>query len=401
LWHLCCRSRQALRRLHRQVLPFCLRRTKETVLSELPPKIIEDRICDLHPLQRRLYTAFAQSQARQGVTATIEAAESSEQPVVAGAKHVFAALQHLRKLCNHPLLAIGPTHHLRAEYETAAQAEPDGLHSLAFSPKLLALQQILLDCGIGAEVGGAALSLEDCPTTGSVAVHRALVFCQSREMLDLVANDLLSRCMPTVSYLRLDGRVPASQRFELVTQFNSDPSLDVMLLTTSVGGLGLNLTSADVVIFVDHDWNPMKDLQAMDRAHRIGQQRVVSVFRLITRDTLEEKIMGLQQFKLHIAHSVVNDQNAALDTMGTEQLLELFDVSPATAAAPPSEHATPSDANGSAIASTFASGGGVAASSRRKSPGLQAMLDEVGELWGDEQYLEEYDLQNFLRVQGM
>lgn len=75
-------------------------------------------------------------------------------------------------------------------------------------------------------------------------------------------------------------------------RFNSDPSIDVLLLTTQVGGLGLNLTGADTVIFVEHDWNPMKDLQAMDRAHRIGQRKVVNVYRLITRSTLEEKIMG-------------------------------------------------------------------------------------------------------------
>lgn len=75
-------------------------------------------------------------------------------------------------------------------------------------------------------------------------------------------------------------------------RFNNDPSIDVLLLTTQVGGLGLNLTGADTVIFVEHDWNPMKDLQAMDRAHRIGQRKVVNVYRLITRMTLEEKIMG-------------------------------------------------------------------------------------------------------------
>lgn len=77
-------------------------------------------------------------------------------------------------------------------------------------------------------------------------------------------------------------------------RFNNDPSIDVLLLTTQVGGLGLNLTGADTVIFVEHDWNPMKDLQAMDRAHRIGQRKVVNVYRLITRGTLEEKIMGYE-----------------------------------------------------------------------------------------------------------
>jgi TATA-binding protein-associated factor len=77
----------------------------------------------------------------------------------------------------------------------------------------------------------------------------------------------------------------------VVKRFNSDPSIDILLLTTSIGGLGLNLTGADTVIFFEHDWNPQKDLQAMDRAHRIGQTKVVNVYRLITKRTIEEKIM--------------------------------------------------------------------------------------------------------------
>ena len=77
------------------------------------------------------------------------------------------------------------------------------------------------------------------------------------------------------------------QRFECVETFNNDPSIQVMIMTTTVGGLGLNLTGADTVIFMEHDWNPMKDMQAIDRAHRIGQKRTVSVYRLILRDTLE------------------------------------------------------------------------------------------------------------------
>jgi len=92
--------------------------------------------------------------------------------------------------------------------------------------------------------------------------------------------------------MRLDGSTPANKRHALVQRFNGDPSIDVLLLTTHVGGLGLTLTGADTVIFVEHDWNPSRDLQAMDRAHRMGQKRVVNVYRLITKNTIEEKIMG-------------------------------------------------------------------------------------------------------------
>ena len=86
----------------------------------------------------------------------------------------------------------------------------------------------------------------------------------------------------------------------------------------------MTLTGADTVIFVEHDWNPMKDLQAMDRAHRLGQKKVVNVYRLITRDTLEANIMGLQQFKMNIANSVVTQQNKSMESMDTDRILDLF-----------------------------------------------------------------------------
>lgn len=145
-------------------------------------------------------------------------------------------------------------------------------------------RQILLDCGIGTPDAES--------TVGTVAQHRVLIFCQLKQMLDLVEKDLLQALMPTVTYMRMDGATDVSKRHAVVQTFNADPSIDCLLLTTHVGGLGLNLTGADTVIFVEHDWNPMKDLQAMDRAHRLGQKKVVNVYRLIMRGTLEEKIMG-------------------------------------------------------------------------------------------------------------
>lgn len=162
-------------------------------------------------------------------------------------------------------------------------------------------------------------------------------------MLDIIENDLFKPHMPSVTYMRLDGNTDANKRHAVVQTFNGDPSIDCLLLTTHVGGLGLTLTGADTVIFVEHDWNPMKDLQAMDRAHRIGQKKVVSVYRLITKGTLEEKIMGyvhswighllslhlsnvhsLQRFKLNIANSVVTQQNSGLASMDTDLVLDLF-----------------------------------------------------------------------------
>lgn len=152
-------------------------------------------------------------------------------------------------------------------------------------------RQILNDCGIGLPPSKTTLS----PTSDLDApapAHRVLIFCQLKSLLDLIISTLFLPHLPTLSYLRMDGSTPAPRRHAIAEAFNSDPSIDVLLLTTQVGGLGLNLTGADTVVFVEHDWNPMRDLQAMDRAHRLGQKRVVNVYRLITRGTLEEKIMG-------------------------------------------------------------------------------------------------------------
>src|SRR5882762_6070782 len=159
--------------------------------------------------------------------------------------------------------------------------------------------QLLVDCGIGGspssgtgDMGKSELADAEPSSTGAFSQHRVLIFCQMKQMLNIIETDLFKKHMPSVTYMRLDGNTDANKRHAVVQTFNADPSIDCLLLTTHVGGLGLTLTGADTVIFVEHDWNPMKDVQAMDRAHRIGQKKVVNVYRLITKGTLEEKIMG-------------------------------------------------------------------------------------------------------------
>ena len=149
--------------------------------------------------------------------------------------------------------------------------------------------------------------------------------------------------MDNVSYLRLDSSLSAIDRFNTVNLFNTDPSIDLLLLTTHIGGLGLNLTGADTVIFVEHDWNPSKDLQAMDRAHRIGQKKVVNVYRLITRNTIEEKIMkfvlivvffinyyllhcSLQRFKTNLADTVLASDGNSSSLLNLEKETNLIDL---------------------------------------------------------------------------
>ncbi|CAG0889106.1 unnamed protein product [Darwinula stevensoni] len=354
----------ALEALHRQVLPFLLRRIKQDVLEDLPPKITQDYYCELSPLQQKLYEDFSRSRAQQHLCDT--AASDLSQLDKTDRVHVFQALQYLKKVCNHPKLVLSPEHPEWGSVISMLRETNSDLDDINHSAKLQALRQLLLDCGIGCQDSGAG-------DVSVVSQHRVLIFFQLKAMLDIVEKTLLKKCMPEVSYMRLDGSTPAGQRHDVVHRFNSDPSIDVLLLTTQVGGLGLNLTGADTVIFVEHDWNPMKDLQAMDRAHRIGQKKVVNVYRLITRGTLEEKIMGLQKFKLATANTVITQDNASLQTMGTEQLLDLFTF------------------NGSKAETSNDKG------ESNSKGGLKVVLENLPDLWDESQYENEYSMESFMK----
>lgn len=255
---------------------------------------------------------------------------------------MFQALHYLRRLCAHPALVFSPAHpqYIAVLADMRRESSVANLHELSVAPKLMCLREILSESGIPlsktrqgdqatTEAGGDAPSdtepFVEAAVVESVTVrHRALVFAQTKSLLDLVEKDLFRPHMPGLRWLRLDGDIKPAARFAVVQKFNEDSTIDVLLLTTQVGGLGLNLTGADTVVFLEHDWNPMKDLQAMDRAHRIGQRRTVNVYRILTRDTLEERIMGLQAFKRHVAGAVITSDNAQLQTMQTEKLLDML-----------------------------------------------------------------------------
>lgn len=359
----------AIEALHKQVLPFLLRRLKEEVLDDLPPKIVQNYYCDLSELQKKLFEDFTK---KNGKTLAEKASSGDKE----SKQHIFQALQYMRKLCNSPALVMKEGHKQYEDTQRFLAKKGTSLTDPEHAPKLTALRDLLVDCGIGSEPApGEATSL--------VSPHRALIFCQMKEMLDMVQNQVLRRMLPKATFLRLDGSIESSKRQDIVNNFNSDPSIDVLLLTTSVGGLGLNLTGADTVIFVEHDWNPQKDLQAMDRAHRIGQKKVVNVYRLITRGTLEEKIMSLQRFKIDVASTVVNQQNAGLGSMETDQILDLFSLG---------------DTDGVPMAAADDQGeeDAVDATGEVREKGKKGYLDEIGELWDEGLYEEEFSLDGFL-----
>ncbi|KAI5465705.1 SNF2 family DNA-dependent ATPase domain-containing protein [Mariannaea sp. PMI_226] len=369
----------AIEALHKQVLPFLLRRLKEEVLNDLPPKILQNYYCDLSDLQKKLFEDFTK---KQGKKIQAEAGRDDKD----AKQHIFQALQYMRKLCNSPAMVMKPGSNHYDDTQRILQKQGTSIEDPQHAPKLTALRDLLVDCGIGVEGGDS-----NDPLYQPIKPHRALIFCQMKEMLDMVQNKVLKEMLPSVSHLRLDGSVEANKRQDIVNKFNSDPSYDVLLLTTSVGGLGLNLTGADTVIFVEHDWNPQKDLQAMDRAHRIGQKKVVNVYRLITRGTLEEKILSLQRFKIDVASTVVNQQNAGLSTMDTDQILDLFnlgDSGPSLISEKPQNGLEGREEDMVDIET-----GDVL-----RQPGKKAWLDDLGELWDNKQYEESFDLDDFMKT---
>ncbi|XP_021726401.1 TATA-binding protein-associated factor BTAF1-like [Chenopodium quinoa] len=376
----------AMEALHKQVMPFLLRRTKDEVLSDLPEKIIQDRYCDLSPVQLKLYEQFSGSHAKKEISSIVNLDDSNkeakdEKVAPKASSHIFQALQYLLKLCSHPLLvasddAVDSLKHILSDLLPGSSDVISELHRLHHSPKLIALQEILEECGIGVDASNSESMI-------NFGQHRVLIFAQHKALLDIIERDLFRNHMRNVAYLRLDGSVHTEKRFDIVKAFNSDPTIDVLLLTTHVGGLGLNLTSADTLIFMEHDWNPMRDLQAMDRAHRLGQKKVVNVHRLIMRGTLEEKVMSLQKFKVSVANSVINADNASLKTMNTDQLLDLFT---------PAENSRKGglklkNSEGNSNENKKGSGSG---------KGLKAILNGLEELWDQSQYTEEYNLDQFL-----
>ena len=265
-------------KLQARVRPFVLRRLKQDVAKELPDKLVIDRPVELSKEQRRLYKELLEGREVKDLKASIARDDYRSQ------SFIFPMLTKLRLICNHPVL-----HTQKVEW-TVAEAS-----------KLDSLQDLLAEVVEGG--------------------HRALIFSQFTKMLDLIQH-----CLPewNVPFLRIDGSTPDSRRQGLVDTFNSDQSYSCMLLSTRAGGLGLNLTGADTVIFYDHDWNPANDEQAQDRAYRIGQTRNVTVYRLITKGTIEEKMLLYQTRKKALSQALVAVDEQGVKNLTREELIGLF-----------------------------------------------------------------------------
>jgi SNF2 family DNA or RNA helicase len=298
------RDAAAQARLARRLRPFILRRTKREVAADLPAKIEQVSFCELNREQRAAYQQFMDATRRE-VLATAGAGPGTAAPALARGRMIMLnALLRLRQICcDLRLLKLSPA----TEGEGTPATAPEVASPAAAGPS-----------------AGVALSgklelfvelLEEVIDGG----HRVLVFSQFTSMLALLREQLEAG---GVRYSYLDGAT--KNRGAVVAQFQGDPAIPVFLISLKAGGVGLNLTGADTVIHFDPWWNPAVEAQATDRAHRIGQTRVVTSYKLITRDTIEEKILLLQQRKRELIAATIGDEQQFAEALSWEEIQDLL-----------------------------------------------------------------------------
>ncbi|KAL4841753.1 hypothetical protein H8958_014529 [Nasalis larvatus] len=250
--------------------PYLLRRMKSDVKMSLslPDKNEQVLFCRLTDEQHKVYQNFVDSK--------------EVYRILNGEMQIFSGLIALRKICNHPDLFSGGPKNLKGLPDD--ELEEDQFGYWKRSGKMIVVESLLK---IWHKQG-----------------QRVLLFSQSRQMLDILEVFLRAQ---KYTYLKMDGTTTIASRQPLITRYNEDTSIFVFLLTTRVGGLGVNLTGANRVVIYDPDWNPSTDTQARERAWRIGQKKQVTVYRLLTAGTIEEKIYHRQIFKQFLTNRVLKD----------------------------------------------------------------------------------------------
>lgn len=264
---------ETLSALSRAIQPFMLRRTKEQVLTDLPPKTEQTLYCDMLPAQKKAYDELKEYY-------RVKLAKKVETVGIGRSKiQVLEALLRLRQVACDPRLLN-------------ADAKPGA--------KLELLQQ----------------QMNEIISEG----HKVLVFSQFTSLLSLVKQQFDD---DGIKYEYLDGKT--SKRAECVKRFQEDESVSAFLISIKAGGHGLNLTSADYVFLLDPWWNPAVEAQAIDRAHRMGQKNRVIAYRMICRDTVEEKIVELQKSKRDLADTIIQADESLIRTLTADDLQTLFE----------------------------------------------------------------------------
>lgn len=265
--------KQQLRKL---TYPFLLRRTKEQVAKDLPEKTETILFCEMGPEQRKIYDSYRNAY-RSQILGMIE-----ERGMERSQMHILQGLTKLRQICDSP----------------AILNEEERFHN--YSVKLDELNREI---------------------TENVGDHKVLIFSQFLGMLALIRQKLEEENIPHVYF---DGSTTSTERERAIQEFQNNPECRVFLISLKAGGIGLNLTAADYVYIVDPWWNPAVEQQAIDRTHRIGQTKNIFAYRLICKDTLEEKMLQLQERKRILANELVSDDNAFMRRLTQDDIAFLF-----------------------------------------------------------------------------
>jgi len=284
-----------IRRLHKVLRPFLLRRLKKDVESQLPDKVEYVIKCEMSGLQRRLYMHMQE----KGIM--VQDKSHLKKTGSGGTKALMNTIMQLRKLCNHPFMfrEVEESYARHIGSPTDIITGPDIFRA---SGKFELLDRVL----------------PKLKATG----HRVLMFCQMTQCMTIIEDYFNFK---GYKFLRLDGMTKSDERGEQLKIFNEkDSDYFIFLLSTRAGGLGLNLQTADTVVIFDSDWNPHQDLQAQDRAHRIGQKNEVRVLRLMTVNSVEERILAAAKYKLNMDEKVIQAGRFNNTSSGSErrQLLQ-------------------------------------------------------------------------------
>lgn len=268
-------NQEKMEQLKKMIEPFILRRIKKDVLTELPDKTVTVLYNEMQEEQQKIYLSYLAS-------AKKEVAEEIEQNGFANSQiKILALLMRLRQICCHPGLFL-------QNYEGE-------------SSKLIQCMEVI----------------EDAVESG----HKILLFSGYTSMFEMIEKELKKK---EISYLKLTGQTKVAERINLVENFNQNENIKVFLISLKAGGTGLNLTGADMVVHYDPWWNLSAENQATDRTYRIGQKHNVQVYKLITKNSIEEKIYELQQKKAKLADNMLSTQNTFINQLSKEDIMELF-----------------------------------------------------------------------------
>ena len=265
----------AMNKLKMLIEPFVLRRTKKEVLTELPEKTITVLNNEMTEEQEEIYLSYL-AQAKQEVADEINANGFEKSQI-----KILAALTRLRQICCHPKLFISNYSGICSKLEQCLEIIEDGIS----------------------------------------AGHKILLFSTYTSMFDIIEEKLKNR---KIAYFKLTGATKVDDRIKMVDEFNENDNVKIFLISLKAGGTGLNLTGADMVIHYDPWWNLSAENQATDRAYRIGQRNNVQVYKLITKNSIEEKIYELQERKAKLADNMLDTSVTFVNKMSKEDIMQLF-----------------------------------------------------------------------------